>query len=294
MTLLTVPSDVVTVSWLAEHIENPHLILLDASWFMPMHKRDGKAEWRTQTIPGALYFDFDKSICDPTSQLPHMMPDAPLFEQAVRALGVNQNSTLVVFDRLGLFSSPRVWWMFKSMGFNNIAVLDGGLNSWVDAGYELTAGVESVSQGDFVATYQAKYFVDRSQVLAALDLPDTQVVDARAEDRFLAKVPEPRADLRSGHMPNAKNLPFSRLLEDGKLRSSEQLTALYSALVDPQQQLIFSCGSGVSACVLALGATFCGYQNIAVYDGSWTEWGGSTGLPVVGADGKINGRVDGH
>jgi len=292
MTLLTLDSDAVSVAWLAEHINDPALILLDASWFMPMLKRDGKAEWRTQTIPGALYFDFDKIICDQTSTLPHMMPDAQLFEQEVRALGVNQHSAVVVFDRLGIFSSPRVWWMFKSMGFNNIAVLDGGLNSWIDADLNLANGqVNSVaSKGDFIANFQENLIVSSEQVLAAIDDGNVQIIDARAKNRFLAEVPEPRADLRSGHMPSAKNLPFSELLINGQLREVSQLSALYENLLTKQQQAIFSCGSGVTACVLALGATLCGYEKLAVYDGSWSEWGGSALLPVIGAGGQLDGH----
>lgn len=290
MSLLTLPSDVVSVAWLAEHFQHPDLMLFDASWFMPMLKRDGQAEWQEETIPGAQYFDFDKQISDANNPLPHMMPDAQLFQQAVRALGVNQESAIVVFDRLGIFSSPRVWWMFKSMGFDNIAVLDGGLDAWKAAGHALARGVQREASGNFVADYQAHYFVDSEQVLASLEDPQVQVVDARASDRFLAKVAEPRADLRSGHMPNAKNLPFNALLENGKFRTTGQLSALYRELVDPQQQLIFSCGSGVTACILALGATLCNHQRLAVYDGSWSEWGGNAQLPVVGVDGKIDGH----
>lgn len=289
MTLLTLPSDAVSIAWLEKNINHPSLVLLDASWFMPMLKRDGQAEWREQTIPGALYFDFDKTITDQTSTLPHMMPDEKLFEQEVRLLGVNQNSMIVVFDRLGLFSSPRVWWMFKSMGFNNIAVLDGGLNSWIDAGLPVAAGQANgvVNEGDFIARYQADSIVSSEQVLAAIDDHNVQIIDARAKNRFLAEVPEPRADLRSGHMPSAKNLPFSELLLDGKLRDINELAVLYKGLVSKQQRVIFSCGSGVTACVLALGATLCGYENVAVYDGSWTEWGADKQLPIVGADGHV-------
>ena len=291
MTLLTLPSDLVSVSWLASNIGHSSLLLLDASWFMPMLKRDGKAEWREKTIPGAQYFDFDTTICDQNSQLPHMMPTTSLFERSVRALGVNQNSAIVVFDRLGIFSSPRVWWMFKSMGFNNIAVLDGGLNSWIDAGFDTAEGkVNDIGKlGNFDAQYQANLICDSSAVLTAIDNELYQILDARAEDRFLGQVPEPRADLRSGHMPNANNLPFTMLIENGKMRDIEQLSALYRMRLDKQQQAIFSCGSGVTACVLALGATLCGYQNLSVYDGSWTEWGANEQFPVTNPNGEADG-----
>lgn len=283
MLSLTVPSDLVSVQWLYNNVDHPSILLLDASWFMPALQRDGKAEWLEQTIPGAKYFDFDKKICDTTSELPHMMPGVALFEHSARALGVNNTSTLVVFDRLGIFSSPRVWWMFKSMGFNNIAVLDGGLNSWLEAGYEVAKGeVNSLEvQGDFIARYQADFMCDSRSVLGAIEDKQYQILDARAEDRFLGLVPEPRADLRSGHMPNAKNLPFSLLIEQGEMIDTKSLSALFEGRIDKQQQAIFSCGSGVTACVLALGATLCGYNKIAVYDGSWTEWGAGENLPVV-------------
>ncbi|MEI6897171.1 MAG: 3-mercaptopyruvate sulfurtransferase [Psychromonas sp.] len=283
MSLLTLPSEVVSVAWLARHINHPSLLLLDASYFMKALKRDGKSEWCEQTIPGAHFFDFDNLICDQASTLPHMMPSEKLFEQAVRSLGVNQDNVIVVFDRLGIFSSPRVWWMFKCMGFNNIAVLDGGLNSWKGAGLAVAKGELNrvCHEGDFCAQYQPHLIVDSAQVLVAMTDPKYQIVDARAENRFLAQVPESRAGLRSGHMPNAKNLPFNHLLIDGEMRDIEQLRALYQGLIDEKKHVIFSCGSGVTACVLALGATLCGYQHLAVYDGSWTQWGADEKLPVV-------------
>lgn len=288
MSLLTLPNDLVSVKWLAENINDSSLILLDASYFMPALKREGKTEWSAETIPGARYFDFDKSICDPSSALPHMMPSAALFQQAVQALGINQHSRLVVFDRLGIFSSPRVWWMFKSMGFNNIAVLDGGLVSWKEEGLATSPGKlkSNIGKGDFIADYQAAFIADKQGVLNAIENEHSQIIDARAKNRFLGEVAEPRAELRSGHMPSAKNLPFSDLIENGKIRSSDQLKPLYEQLIDKQDNVIFSCGSGITACVLALGASLCGYKNLTVYDGSWTEWGADKSLPVIKSDDK--------
>lgn len=283
MSLLTLPNDLVSVKWLAENINDSSLILLDASYFMPALKRDGKTEWSAETIHGARYFDFDQSICDPSSALPHMMPSAELFQQAVQALGINQSSCLVVFDHLGIFSSPRVWWMFKSMGFNNIAVLNGGLASWKEQGLATSPGKlkSNIDKGDFIAHYQADFIADKHVVLSAIDNEHSQIIDARAKNRFLGEVAEPRAELRSGHVPTAKNLPFSDLIENGKMRSSEQLKPLYEQLIDKQHNVIFSCGSGVTACVLALGASLCGYKNLTVYDGSWTEWGADKCLPII-------------
>lgn len=288
MTFITLPSDLVSVSWLSENINNESLILLDASWFMPALNRDGKAEWADETIPGAMYFDFDKSICDQGSALPHMMPSEAIFQQASSALGINQKSAIVAFDRLGIFSSPRVWWMFKSMGFNNIAVLDGGLNAWKEAGLAVSKGTENQvnSQGDFVAKYQSHLISNKQQVLSATTDAKVQILDARPEARFLGQVAEPRAELRSGHMPNAKNLPFNRLIENGKMRELSALTEIYKQLTDNNKNTVLSCGSGVTACVLALGATLCEYQNLSVYDGSWTEWGADESLPIIKSDQK--------
>tara|TARA_R110001583_G_scaffold26571_9_gene95858 strand:+ start:620 stop:1483 length:864 start_codon:yes stop_codon:yes gene_type:complete len=287
MTELTLPNDLVSVSWLADNMNHRSLILLDASYFMaassPELKRDGETEWCQETIPGALFFDFDNKVCDQNNPLPHMMPTQALFQQASQALGINQDSALVVFDRLGIFSSARVWWMFKSMGFNNIAVLNGGLNSWKVAGLPVAPGKANKDSniGDFVANYQSSMIADKQDVLVAINNQQSQIIDARARNRFFAEVPEPRAGLRSGHMPSAKNLPFNDLLKNGEMRSIEQLKPIYERLIDHHKNAVFSCGSGVTACILALGARLCGYQDLTVYDGSWTEWGADTELPIV-------------
>lgn len=286
MSLLTLPNDLVSVNWLAENINHSALILLDASYFMAPSseelKRDGETEWLQETIPGALFFDFDNKVCEQNSELPHMMPSEFLFQQEARALGINQDSVIVVFDRLGIFSSPRVWWMFKSMGFNNIAVLDGGLNSWKIAGLPVRPGKANadLNIGNFVAQYQPAYFADKQAVLEVINNQQSQIVDARAANRFFAQVPEPRLGLRSGHMPSAKNLPFNDLLDNGHMRDIEQLKPIYASIIEQDKNAIFSCGSGVTACILALGASLCGYRDLTVYDGSWTDWGADSALPV--------------
>jgi len=283
MTSLASPSDVVAVDWLNESIDHPDLMVLDASFFMPGVERDGRLEWLDMRIPGAVFFDFHREICLHSTNLPHMMPSSEDFQTSVRKLGINQNTVIVVYDSLGIFSSPRVWWMLKAMGAKQVAVLDGGLPAWKDKSLALESGAQSTSiaVGDFIADYQDKMFCDAQQVLKNTQTNERIIIDARSAERFSAKVPEPREGMRSGHMPNAKNLPFASILSNQKMHEAYQLSVVFNAIAPKDNGIIFSCGSGVTACILALGATLAGYKDICVYDGSWTEWGGSADLPVV-------------
>jgi thiosulfate/3-mercaptopyruvate sulfurtransferase len=284
MTSLELPVPLVSVSWLALHRGAPDLVLLDASMQPP---GAAPAINQDQWLPGARVFDFDKRICDPGTNFPHMMPSAELFTREVRGLGVSRASRVVVYDRLGIFSSPRAWWMFKAMGHDTVAVLDGGLPAWLDAGLPVVRHpAEAAAAGDFVARPRPEFFCDADDVAAALTNDRTAVLDARSEARFLGREPEPRPGLRSGHMPNALNLPFGAVQASGHMRSPEELSALLSAKVGDRKALIFSCGSGVTACTLALAAELAGYSDKAVYDASWSEWGLPTsGRPVIGTRG---------
>jgi thiosulfate/3-mercaptopyruvate sulfurtransferase len=237
----------------------------------------------TSCIKGALRFDFDNDIREKKTDLPHMMPTAEFFTDEMQNLGINKDSVIVVYDYVGIYSSPRAWWMFRAMGHGQVAVLDGGLPAWEKAGLPCEAQAKKTAKqrGNFEASPQAGLFCDSTQVLEALSDPRFAVMDVRSEGRFKGLEPEPRAGLRSGHMPNALNLPFANTVQDGFMLSPTKLDTMFSKLVKKQQNLIFSCGSGVTSCVTALAAELAGYSNLSVYDGSWSEWGLPGSLPVT-------------
>jgi thiosulfate/3-mercaptopyruvate sulfurtransferase len=266
----------VGVGQLAEWLGRPDLVVLDAS--VGPHRGAGT------TVPGARAFDLDGVMSDRSVPLPHTMPGPDGFEREMRALGVNDRSTVVVYDAAGVYSSARAWWMLRAMGFDRVGVLDGGLPAWTGAGLPVQASAPTAPPpGDFTARPRAGRIVASAAVLAALADDAAAVLDARSRERFAGLVEEPRPGLRRGHMPGAVNLPFTELLDDhGRLRPADDLAAIVSDRVGAPERLVFSCGSGVTACVLALGAELAGYRDLAVYDGSWSEWGLPSDLPVVG------------
>ncbi|PSJ44450.1 3-mercaptopyruvate sulfurtransferase [Zobellella endophytica] len=277
--LLTSP--LVDPNWLAAHLHDPDLVVLDASWHMPAANRDGKQEWRRQRIPGARFFDFDRQIKDQDNPLPHMLPDEASFSRALSALGVSNDRHIVIYDSSGIFSAPRAWWMFRAMGHDQVAVLDGGLPAWQTQGYALECtGPTPVIPGHFVARRQPRWVADAEQVAAALIDPRARVLDARSRERFSGEAADPRPGVRPGHMPGALCLPFGELLAEGRLLPKAQLEQKLAPLLREDQRLLCSCGSGVTAAILALAATLIGHPDVAVYDGSWAEWGGSATLPV--------------
>jgi thiosulfate/3-mercaptopyruvate sulfurtransferase len=272
----------VFADWLAEHLGEPGLVILDGSWHMPADGRDAKADYAAGHIPGAVFFDIDE-IADHTTDLPHMLPAPAAFATAARRLGVEPGSTVVVYDSVGIFSAPRVWWEFRAMGHVNVAVLDGGLRSWIAEGHPVETGWREPAHGEFKAHATPALVADKARVADVLASGGAQVVDARSAARFRGEAPEPRPGVRQGHMPGAKNAHYASLVTaDGTLKPPEALRAAFDAAgVDLAAPIVTTCGSGITAAILALALAVLGRDDAAIYDGSWTEWGGAADTPVV-------------
>lgn len=276
------PKTLVSTDWLAAHLKDPDLRVLDASWFMPDSGRNGLAEYNAAHIPGARFFDIDE-IADHRSNLPHMAPPVEKFMSRMRAMGVGDGHQVVVYDALGLFSAPRVWWTFRLMGKMDVAVLDGGFAKWQAEGREVEDLPPIPRDRHMTVSRQNHLVKDVTQVAHAAKLGLAEIVDARSAARFAGTAPEPRAGLRAGHIPGSRNLPFATLLNpDGTLKVPADLAAIFrDAGVDLSRPVITTCGSGVTAAVLSLALERIGHRNHALYDGSWSEWGMYEDLSVA-------------
>jgi len=277
---INITKPLVSVNWLHQNSDATNLIVLNGTLAKVTTLKAGQ-DAENQCIPNARFFDIKKVFSLQKAQFPNTVLEPKDFEARARELGINKDSCIVVYDEHGIYSSPRVWWLFKAMGHDNIAVLDGGLPRWKKAGYAIEAKRERhFEQGNFTEKYNAGLLINSKSVLNALKDTTKQIIDARSSGRFYATSPEPRAEVRSGHIPTSKSLPYSSVLNGSELKSRTDLQKLFENVSDEKKALIFSCGSGITACVLALGATVSGRTNLAVYDGSWTEWGSLQNLPI--------------
>ena len=269
----------VSVSWLSQNLNAPNLVVLDVS--LESNIANIKVEFPGIQIKGARYFDLKRNFSDLESRLPNTLPNPKYFSLACRNLGINNNSTIVVYDNIGIYASPRVWWMFKSMGHKNIAVLDGGLPFWKNKDYP-TESIQNrvLPEGDFKAKFNPNLLKKAFKIIENITSKEAILVDARSNGRFFGLIPETRKNLKSGHIPNAINLPFLDVLKDGKFISTNEISDIFKKLKIDKRPKIFTCGSGLTACILILASTLISEDNHFLYDGSWSEWGQLKGVPI--------------
>lgn len=272
----------VTTEWLQENLTNKQLLVIDASMANVVGKEPIVYE-QPVYIPGSLRIDLEGALCNLDSPQIHAFPTEDQFSSEARRLGLNPDSIVVLYDNQGIYSAPRAWWIFRAMGVENVYVLDGGLPQWLEEGRDTVS--DAVAQadrpGELRGEYQPDLVCDSAYVLQHLDTDLVAVIDARSQARFLAQAPEPRPGVRGGHIPNSLNLPFMDVLDGYRFKSPEQLKGIFAGLQGtPERRWVFSCGSGVTACIILLAAVIAGYSNVSLYDGSWADWGSDDRLPV--------------
>lgn len=268
----------VSVDWLYNNLDNEKLIILDCT--ISKVKINSKIILEKNQIKGAIFFDIKHVFSDEKGKFPNTVLKPKLFQEKAKTIGINKDSTLICYDNLGIYSSARVWWMFQLMGFKNIAVLDGGLPEWKLKKYPVeNLENHQINKGNFIVNYQPEKLKSTEDVLNSYDNKDVLIVDARSKGRFNGTEPEPRKNLSSGHIPNSHNLPYSEILLNGNMKTQEELHTIFKSFKN-KKQVIFTCGSGITASILALGAAIIDLENIAVYDGSWSEWGSELKNPI--------------
>ena len=278
----TVPT-LVETDWLADRLGDPAIRIVDATWYLPTVDRKGIQDYEEGHLPGAVFWDID-AIADPGTHLPHMMPDQATFEGHMKALGIGSDHHVIVYDNIKMMTAPRVWWTLRAFGHGRVSLLNGGLNKWRAENLPLSTDPDDIPDVTFSANFNAAMVRSVEQVWANVASEDEQVLDARGAGRFNGTDPEPRPECRSGHIPKSLNLPFNELIdpESGTIRPPKELAARINASgIDSSSPVVTTCGSGITACVLALGLHLTGRHDVAVYDGSWTEWGSREDTPVA-------------